>query len=368
MIIDSRHLKEYRGKVTMVDGCFDPIHRGHIEYFIAARKLGLPVLCNIAPDDYVRGKHIPLLSEEQRATILDSLRDISFVHINKTTTADVLRDLRPKYYVKGVGWKGNLPQKEIDICSESDIQIVYTDTDTGSSSKTLDDHFLNRSKNSSEKELKLFEDAFQNQEAVSNSHYDESYFLDNWRSAGNNYDLETRRTVEGRNPELIKKTFQPKKALDVGCGVGSLMYLLHELGVSCDGIDFSPFSKKAALPEIRDRIMIDSVDSTSLQDNSYDLVICREVLEHLTLAQVKKAVENMCRVSSKYIYVTTRFHPRPESLLSITTDFENDPTHITVLNKNFMRMLFILEGFKHRPLLEKKMDWLGKDRVLVYEK
>jgi 2-polyprenyl-3-methyl-5-hydroxy-6-metoxy-1,4-benzoquinol methylase len=43
--------------------------------------------------------------------------------------------------------------------------------------------------------------------------------------------------------------------------------------------------------------------------NAYDLVISREVLEHLTVLQVKRAVANMVRMTRQFIYVTTRFHP-----------------------------------------------------------
>ena len=45
-----------------------------------------------------------------------------------------------------------------------------------------------------------------------------------------------------------------------------------------------------------------------------------------------------------------------------------DPTHITLLNKEFLRCLFVLEGFKSRPDLEDRMDWGNKGRVLVYER
>ena len=48
-------LKQYRGRVAMVDGAFDPLHRGHIEYFrAAAERLSAPLLCNVASDSYVR--------------------------------------------------------------------------------------------------------------------------------------------------------------------------------------------------------------------------------------------------------------------------------------------------------------------------
>jgi len=50
MIVDSRGLSELARKVVMVDGSFDPLHDGHIAYFAEAAALGMPVLCNIAPD------------------------------------------------------------------------------------------------------------------------------------------------------------------------------------------------------------------------------------------------------------------------------------------------------------------------------
>ena len=88
----------------------------------------------------------------------------------------------------------------------------------------------------------------------------------------------------------------------------------------------------------------------------------------MTNLEIKKAVSELCTISSKFIYLTTRFHQKPISIFDTTTEFEVDPTHITCLNKNLLRMMFILEGYKSRPDLEKKMDWLNKKRVLVYEK
>ena len=66
-------------RVAMVDGAFDPLHHGHIAYFKAARELGAPVLCNLASDRYVRTKHRPLLTETQRATVIDAIRYIDYV-------------------------------------------------------------------------------------------------------------------------------------------------------------------------------------------------------------------------------------------------------------------------------------------------
>ncbi|MDA1183173.1 MAG: class I SAM-dependent methyltransferase [Acidobacteria bacterium] len=214
-----------------------------------------------------------------------------------------------------------------------------------------------------------FERRVADQHAVAAGHYDAEYFTGDWRDAGNNYNLETRREIEGKNPALIKEVFQPTKVLDLGCGPGALMHLLYELGVDVDGIDFAQSSMELATPEVRDRISVGQVgDSTLKPDAAYDLVICREVLEHLTVLQVKQAVANMARMTSRFIYVTTRFHPSPESLLDFTTQFDVDPSHITLLNKDMLRLMFVLEGCRSRPDLEAKMDWGHKGRVLVLEK
>lgn len=213
-----------------------------------------------------------------------------------------------------------------------------------------------------------FEKFVLEQKAVSPEKYDDEYFNNNWRSGGNSYDIETRRAIEARNPELIKEVFQPKRVLDMGCGPGALMYFLNELGVICDGIDASPYIRDMAPAEVRERISVASVTQSGMPTDSYDLVISREVLEHLTVLEVKHAVAEMCRVSSRFIYMTTRYHPTPASLLDITNEYHVDPTHITCLNKDFMRVLFLLEGFKSRRDLEAKMDWLNKGRVMVFEK
>jgi SAM-dependent methyltransferase len=206
------------------------------------------------------------------------------------------------------------------------------------------------------------------QRPFAEEHYDDAYFAADWREGDNRYDLETRRRIEGRNPALIKEVFAPRRALDVGCGPGFLMLLLQELGVEVDGVDFAESSHTLAPDEIRERITIGPTAPLEASDGSYDLVICREVIEHLTMLQARRTVAEMCRTSSRFVYVTTRFHPEPESLLSITTDFETDPTHVTLMTKDLLRVLFVLEGFQQRADLEERMDWGGKGRVLVYER
>lgn len=137
MIVPFEQLQALRGQVGMVDGAFDPLHRGHIEYFRAASELGVPLLCNVASDRYVRTKHAPLLPEDQRAAVVDAIRYISYTHVNRFDTETVLRELRPRFYIKGKDWEGRLPPDQVVICREHGIEVVYLDTVLDSSSRLL---------------------------------------------------------------------------------------------------------------------------------------------------------------------------------------------------------------------------------------
>ena len=140
MILTFEELPTYRGAVAMVDGAFDPMHRGHIEYFrAAAERLDVPLLCNIASDAYVRTKHPPLRPEDQRAAIVDAIRYISYTHINQFDTETILTQLRPRYYVKGKDWEGRLPPEQDTICREHGIEVVYLDTVFDSSTRILNE-------------------------------------------------------------------------------------------------------------------------------------------------------------------------------------------------------------------------------------
>jgi len=138
VILSFDELKQYRGRVAMVDGAFDPLHRGHIEYFrAAAERLDAPLLCNVASDRYVGTKHAPLLPEDQRAAVVDAIRYITYTHVNAFDTETILRELQPRYYVKGRDWEGRLPAEQVAICRDCGIEIVYLDTVLDSSSRIL---------------------------------------------------------------------------------------------------------------------------------------------------------------------------------------------------------------------------------------
>jgi cytidyltransferase-like protein len=365
-IVRYEELKGLRRRVAMVDGAFDPLHHGHVEYFQQARERAQPLLCNIAPDSYTRAKHPPVLPAPQRAAVVDALRPIDYTHVSEVSTAEVLRELQPTHYIKGRDWEGRLPPEQVTICREQGTEIVFLDAVRESSTGLL--QRFRAEAGMAPVDLAAFEGVVFGQRATAREHYDSGYFVHGWREGAADYTLESRRRIEGRHPEVIKEVFRPARVLDVGCGPGALLQLLQEVGIVADGVDFSASARELAPPAVRERIRTAAVTDPALPADAYDLVICREVFEHLTVLELREAVRNICRVSSRFAYVTTRFHPRPATLLDVTTQFELDPTHITLLDKNLLRLLFVLEGYRCRPDLEARIDWMGKGRVLVYEK
>jgi cytidyltransferase-like protein len=353
-ILTFDQLAQYRGLVSMVDGSFDPIHSGHLAYFRAARSLGAPLLCNLCPDSETAQKHPILLPAAERAEILNHLDILTYVHVSDRPTAEILRQLQPRAYVKGGDWVNKLPKAIGEVCAEIGTRIVYTARPEQSSSAIL-------------KALQPDVDAFA-AFVLAQSRADAL-----WQpTKAVPYDFESRKAVEGKHPELIKAVFAPERVLDAGCGPDAhLVEMLKWLGVNVRGCDTQinrrtphrwTFHADIADPDIFDG------EYGDFSGESYDLVICREVFEHMTVREISFAVANLCRASSKYVYGTTRFHPSPKHLLEFTTEFDVDPTHISCGTHDFLKMLFALNGFKWRGDLATAMDWKGYGRTFAFER
>jgi glycerol-3-phosphate cytidylyltransferase-like family protein len=137
-MIATEDLRRHHGGVTMVDGGFDPLHHGHIAYFEAAAGLGLPVLCNVAADEWVAEKHPPLLDQVERGAVIDAIRFVAYTHLSALPTVEVLRLLGPRYYAKGADWRGRLPEDELAACAAAGTEVVYLDTVVDSSTAILE--------------------------------------------------------------------------------------------------------------------------------------------------------------------------------------------------------------------------------------
>lgn len=346
-----------------MDGAFDPLHSGHVAYLQAAyRFLGAPLLVSLASDADIRAKgREPLLPVEQRAVVLEALGCVAAVHIKDRPTEDVIEQMRPAGYIKGSDWRGKLPQAQLQACGRVGVPAYCLDTDfVDSSSRLLADWSIR----DADRQLDTLE-AYMAQQAVTPAErYDREYFEGTWRTTAPAYTLEGRRVAEGKHPEIIANLWPGCSVLDVGCGPGFLVKLLFDLGVDVWGLEPSAEAIKLAPKTVAHRI---AQGDTAHRRPHEDVVICREVLEHLTVKQAAALVADLFRLARKAVYITTRFAHRPSGLFSVEDERDVDPTHQTLMTQPLLRALCVLNGGKRRRDWESALDHQNKGRVLAYE-
>ena len=90
-------------KVIFTNGCFDILHRGHIELLQFCRTLGDKVVVGLNSDVSIRklkGTLRPINSQEDRALLLSSLRFVDEVIIfDEETPERLIGDIRPDILV-----------------------------------------------------------------------------------------------------------------------------------------------------------------------------------------------------------------------------------------------------------------------------
>jgi D-glycero-beta-D-manno-heptose 1-phosphate adenylyltransferase len=115
-IISQEALKSYLSiwkfqerKIVFTNGCFDILHRGHIEYLAKASELGHILIVGLNSDRSVRsikGDSRPIQDEASRALILAALHFTSYVVIfDEDTPYELINLVKPDVLVKGSDWK-----------------------------------------------------------------------------------------------------------------------------------------------------------------------------------------------------------------------------------------------------------------------
>lgn len=140
-------------KTTLIVGCFDPIHEGHIDHILKAARLGdyLYVICHkdnmvtqkkgycVQPYDLRRQVIWGIMSLNSiKGTVLYAKEDDTGKYTDGI--GQTIRALKPNIFAKGGDRvEGSLPQDEIDACKEVGCEIVYGIGDLlNSSSKMME--------------------------------------------------------------------------------------------------------------------------------------------------------------------------------------------------------------------------------------
>jgi len=101
-------LKQKNKKLVFTNGCFDILHRGHIEYLEQAKSLGDYLVIGLNSDSSVKklkGESRPVNNENDRAYVLDSLKVVDAVIIFcEDTPYELIKEVVPDFLVKGGDW------------------------------------------------------------------------------------------------------------------------------------------------------------------------------------------------------------------------------------------------------------------------
>ncbi len=145
-----------------------------------------------------------------------------------------------------------------------------------------------------------------------------------------------------------------KSIIDVGCGNGYILNYLNELKKynRLVGVDFS----SNALTFVKTEKYECDITSIPFKDSSFDLVMCNEVLEHLTINEFTSALKHLKRLTKKYIIITVPNNENLEDDLVCCPycfTWFNQELHLRSFTKEKIKNLFydfeILKCFEAGP-------------------
>jgi len=103
ILIRLRRPREF--KLIFTNGCFDILHRGHVEYLARARALGDFLVVGVNTDasvERLKGPGRPVVPQGDRALVLAGLESVDAVTLfHEDTPRALIADLLPDVLVKG---------------------------------------------------------------------------------------------------------------------------------------------------------------------------------------------------------------------------------------------------------------------------
>ncbi|MEY8332176.1 class I SAM-dependent methyltransferase [Lachnospiraceae bacterium 47-T17] len=120
---------------------------------------------------------------------------------------------------------------------------------------------------------------------------------------GYRYDGRWRKVAE----EMAKfyKLKSGQKVLDIGCGKAHLLYELTQVvpGLEVVGLDLSEYAIANAKEEVRPYLIQGMAQELPFEDDSFDLIISLNTLHNLKIYDLKKAVQDIERISRRNSYI-----------------------------------------------------------------
>lgn len=129
--------------------------------------------------------------------------------------------------------------------------------------------------------------------------------------------------------DLVRK-LKPNNVLEIGIGNKTVANYLKQNGIKIDTCDFDKYLEPDYVADIR---------NLPFEDNSYEVVMAYEILEHIPWEDVDKALSELNRISKKYVIISIPY---------CSADFElllKVPLLSRILKKPFLNLFFRIPYF-----------------------
>ncbi len=127
-------------KIVFSNGCFDILHKGHVDYLAQAADLGKHLIIGLNSDNSVRklkGEARPLQDEKSRLTMLAALHFVSAVIVfDEQTPYELIKVVQPDYLVKGKDYKAE-DVVGYDIVTKKGGKVVTIELTPGYSTTSI---------------------------------------------------------------------------------------------------------------------------------------------------------------------------------------------------------------------------------------
>jgi rfaE bifunctional protein nucleotidyltransferase chain/domain len=116
-------------KVVFTNGCFDIVHRGHVEYLTKAKALGDVLFVGMNTDASVRrlkGPTRPIVCQDDRTFVLAAFRMVDYVCLfDEDTPHELIQAVVPDVLVKGSDWAiDSIVGKDIVEAAGGTVQTI----------------------------------------------------------------------------------------------------------------------------------------------------------------------------------------------------------------------------------------------------
>lgn len=137
-VITKDDIKKVEQKIVFTNGCFDLLHKGHIEYLKKSKALGDKLIVGLNSDESIKklkGPSRPVNNQDDRKTILEALEFVDEVIIfDEDTPYELIRRIEPDIITKG----GDYKTKEEVVGNDLAEVVIMPFIEGYSTTKTLE--------------------------------------------------------------------------------------------------------------------------------------------------------------------------------------------------------------------------------------